>query len=911
MNPAPAPPLELNDLLAQIVARAKTAIPFDSGGIALYDSTQTLTLHLTQPTHEQYRIDGGFILAAASEQQPVLIPKFVPDNTIAPYLEPLQSILAIPLTFNEQALGAFFIGSQTPNGLATNDLHLLTTLAEQAVLAITLADPARPATPALEPGRLDRVSEALQRIAIITSATINMDDMLTDAVRETVGLLDAAAALLLTLDRTGRTLNVHQPSLWGLPERSAYPTWPLDSYGHVIHTYHTGKPYCSNTDINDPTLEALDAVGLDIHNVVTCPLNTRNRTLGVLTLINQKDGAFDERALELIQAIANQVAVSLESAQLFADERARADLMLLVNRISYELSFVLDLQSVIENSVGSIHTLLGYEAVTLLLLDDSRQNIQIAAQTSHDPALVGTTGYTFDANQGLVGRAIRTQETQYVADVLESGIFFDPDNQLDKVASSLIIPLRSGDNILGVLDVSSERVNNFNSTDQIILETLAAQIGTAIANARLYQQATRQAHDQRFLREAIARFSRTTNMQQLLTEISETVQLALQAHSVAVTIWNPGGEHQTYPVQEDTSLVVEQLIAQQQHFPLAIATLQQQSTLVLDETRLDDLLRHELRPFIINQRNLRVITPINQRQAVVGAIEAVFATPNHPLDQQRIGLIEGVAQQAGVAVENVMLIVELEQRALELAEANRLKSEFLASISHELRTPMNSIIGFSETLLTGIYGEMSEKAVNRIERILRNGRNLLALIDDLLDISKIEAGKLEIHIEPVSLIEIINTALEGNESQIAAKKLAIFFQTNPDLPFVQADALRLRQIVNNLLSNAIKFTNEGGVTLHAGVDDNHQVWCSITDTGIGISLEDQIIIFDEFRQVDGTATREYGGTGLGLAITQKLLQLMDGDVSIESELGRGSTFTFWLPAAQVPVTDEPSKSLPE
>lgn len=893
-------PLQLTSLLHQIVALARTKLTFDRGGIALYDNTQTLTLYLSHPYQEQYPCYGGFILTAADSQQPVFLPNFAPDDFAAPYLAGLHSIVAVPLSFAGQPIGAFFIGSQTRNALTTNDVTLLTALAEQAALAI------RQTPPTLNqiPGRLDRVSEALQRIAIITSATINMDDMLTAAVRETVELVGAAAALLLTLDRTGRTLDVHHASLWGIPSRSAYPSWPLDGFGHVIHTYHTGKPYHSSTEINDPILEALDAVGLDIKNVATCPLNTRNRTLGTLTLLNQQNGEFDEAALELIQAIANQVAVSLESAQLFADERARADLMLLVNRISYELSFVLDMASVLEKSVGSIHTLLGYEAVTILLLDNAHKNITVATQASHNPDLVGETGYTFDANQGLVGRAIRTQDTQYVADVLESGLFFAPENQLQAVASTMIIPLRSGDRILGVLDISSTRVNNFNDTDQIILETLAAQIATAIANARLYQQATRQAHNQRFLREAIARFSRMTNMMQLLSEISRTAQLALQTNTVTVIAWSHDGDHLTHPEETATALVIKQIFDQNQYFPQAIQALQRQQTLVFSDAQLPDHLRQELRPFLLGQSDVRVITPILQRQGIVGAIESVFTGSDYLVDDQRIGLIEGVAQQAGVAIENVLLIAELEQRALELAEANRLKSEFLANISHELRTPMNSIIGFSETLLTGIYGVMSEKAVNRIERIHRNGRNLLNLIDDLLDISRIEAGKLNIHIEPISLVETIQVTLEANEHQITAKGLAISFDAAADLPHVLADDFRLNQIINNLLSNAIKFTDEGSIMIRAGVDpttDVQRVWCSIKDTGIGIAPENQSIVFDEFRQVDGTTTREYGGTGLGLAITKKLLILMKGEITVESELGTGSIFTFWLPSEGQPT----------
>ncbi len=255
-----------------------------------------------------------------------------------------------------------------------------------------------------------------------------------------------------------------------------------------------------------------------------------------------------------------------------------------------------------------------------------------------------------------------------------------------------------------------------------------------------------------------------------------------------------------------------------------------------------------------------------------------------------------------IAAENVTLIAALEQHAAELREANRLKSEFLANISHELRTPMNAIIGFSETLLSGLYGELNATAADRVERILRNGRGLLALIDDLLDLSRIDAGKLQLAPEPLALEETIKPAVEAVKTRLASKRLSIAVSVPADLPPVEADPTRLRQVLDNLLDNAIKFTHYGGITICAGVEEGVEparVWCSVTDTGIGIAPENQGIIFDEFRQVDGTSTRQYEGTGLGLAISRRLLSLMNGHIAVESSPGQGSTFTFWLPVARL------------
>jgi signal transduction histidine kinase len=257
--------------------------------------------------------------------------------------------------------------------------------------------------------------------------------------------------------------------------------------------------------------------------------------------------------------------------------------------------------------------------------------------------------------------------------------------------------------------------------------------------------------------------------------------------------------------------------------------------------------------------------------------------------------------QATIAVDNALLFRQLEVRAQELAEANRLRSQFLATVSHELRTPMNSIIGFSETLLDGLYGELNERQTVRLDRIRYNAYSLLALINDLLDLSKIDAGRMTMQSEAVSVADALAAAAQTVEPQAAAKGLSLSLDIPGNLPYVQADAERVHQVIVNLLSNAIKFTHEGSVMITACQSERNGrsvIEATVADTGIGISKADQAIIFDEFRQVDGSSTRAYSGTGLGLAITRKLIEMMGGVVWVESEVGQGSKFSFALPVAQ-------------
>lgn len=232
----------------------------------------------------------------------------------------------------------------------------------------------------------------------------------------------------------------------------------------------------------------------------------------------------------------------------------------------------------------------------------------------------------------------------------------------------------------------------------------------------------------------------------------------------------------------------------------------------------------------------------------------------------------------------------------ELIEANRLKNKFLANMSHELRTPMNAIIGYSELMLAKTYGDLTDSQQNRLQRITRNARNLLALINDILDLSKIEADRLELSMAEVELPTTIQEVLSQITLQAEEKQLALTTDLADSLPPVWGDPLRIRQIVTNLVGNALKFTEEGGITIRASHDTTGGlVQVSVQDTGIGIAAADLPIVFDEFRQVDDSPARQYEGTGLGLAISKRLVEMMGGTIWVESELGQGSTFTFTLP----------------
>jgi signal transduction histidine kinase len=261
---------------------------------------------------------------------------------------------------------------------------------------------------------------------------------------------------------------------------------------------------------------------------------------------------------------------------------------------------------------------------------------------------------------------------------------------------------------------------------------------------------------------------------------------------------------------------------------------------------------------------------------------------------ETVGLLQRFAAQSVLAIQNARLFRELEDKSRQLEVASRHKSQFLANMSHELRTPLNAILGYTELVLDGIYGEIPGRAREVMERIDRSGRHLLGLINDVLDLSKIEAGQLTLALADYSLRDVVQTVATAVEALAAEKQLALKVVVAPDLPRGRGDERRLAQVLLNLVGNAIKFTEAGEVRVEATAADGRFV-VAVSDTGPGIAEADRQRIFEEFQQADSSSTRKKGGTGLGLSIARRIVEMHGGRLWVESTPGRGSTFRFTVP----------------
>jgi PAS domain S-box-containing protein len=298
----------------------------------------------------------------------------------------------------------------------------------------------------------------------------------------------------------------------------------------------------------------------------------------------------------------------------------------------------------------------------------------------------------------------------------------------------------------------------------------------------------------------------------------------------------------------------------------------------------------------------KILSPRGEVTAIVSVLHDLTpVVDNARLARQLRVLNEGLEERIRLATEELEeRNRRLEWQSRELQKASRLKSEFLASMSHELRTPINAMIGYTALLQERIYGELSEKQDNALRKIYNASQHLLALINDILDLSRIEAGKMPIRIEEVRLHPIVHELSQAIEPMVREKRLEYRTELSEDLPVLLTDRTKVKQILLNLLTNAVKFTPEGSVTLRAFLlDGRERLRLEVEDTGIGIHEQDLEAIFDDFRQVDQSSTRQYGGTGLGLSITRKLVSLLRGKVMVSSQYGRGSIFSIEMPVALI------------
>jgi len=801
-----------------------------------------------------------------------------------------QSILVVPILKDGSPVGAIAVARAGTGPFSESQIKLFETFARQAVIAIE------------NTRLLNELRESLQQqtatadvLKIISSSPGGLEPVFSAMLENALRICEAKLGMLLRHSDgafVAQTMVGAPPALvdallhkpFTPPARN-----PLDRMAQTKKLVHT-------LDAAAEEQKPLSArlAGARSHLVV--PMLQDNELIGAISIYRQEVRPFTEKQITLVTNFAAQAVIAIENTRLLNELReslqqqtATADVLKVISRSTFDLQTVLDTlietaaklcearRGVIFRRDGESYRGAAFYNATSELIDFIRDH----------PITPGR--HTITARVALEWRTIHVADLQ--ADTEYSYALRDT----DPIRTELGVPMFRGEDIVGVFILYKLEVQPFTDKQIELVTTFADQAVIAIENTRLLSE----------LRESLQQQTATAEVLQVISRSAfdlEPVFEAVAESSVRLCgadrafIFRFDGELLRMAAAYNSPPEFKEWVAQHpirpgRHSGSARAALERR-TIHIPDVRADPEYTYGAKDAEAIRTVLGV--PILKGNDLLGVMMIYHLQGVRPFTDKQIALVETFADQAAIAIENVRLFREIQDKSRQLAEASQHKSQFLANMSHELRTPLNAILGYTELILDSVYGDMPEKARSVLDRVQRNGRHLLGLINDVLDLSKIEAGQLILSLSDYSLKSVIQTVFSAIEPLAREKQIALKMEVASELPQGHGDERRLAQVLLNLVGNAIKFTDSGEVSIK-GSSANGSFTIAVHDTGPGISEADQAKLFQEFQQADNSITRKKGGTGLGLAISKRIIEMHGGRIWVESVVGQGSTFSFMLP----------------
>jgi signal transduction histidine kinase len=607
---------------------------------------------------------------------------------------------------------------------------------------------------------------------------------------------------------------------------------------------------------------------------------------------NDMAGKLEESYADLEKKVDDRTRELSESLE---QQTATAEVLKVISSSPGELEPVFN--TMLENAVricdAEFGALVLYDGKSFRRVAVHNAPAALAEEQERDPIIPRSASYLY--------RLPETKQVIHIADV-QSESAPATIARLGGARTLLIVPMLKENELIGAVGIYRQEVRPFTEKQIELVTSFANQAVIAIENVRLLNE----------LRARTTELARSVEELRALGEVSQAVNSTLDLESVLSAIvtkavqlsgTDAGAIYDFDEAQKEFGLrstygMDENLIAgiKERHIRLGDAGVGQAAAqrrpVQIADVRsepasdvLDVVVRAGFRALLI--------VPLLGADKVIGALVVRRRAPGE-FPKTAVNLLQTFAAQSVLAIQNARLFSEIGDKSRQLEVASQHKSQFLANMSHELRTPLNAILGYTELILDGIYGEMPAKVRGVLERVQSNGKHLLGLINDVLDLSKIEAGQLTLSLTDYSIKDVVHSVFSVVESLATAKQLALKIEVPPNLPTAHGDERRLAQVLLNLVGNAIKFTDSGEVAIKASAS-NGSYTLSVHDTGPGISEADRGKIFEEFQQADSSATKKKGGTGLGLSISKRIVEMHGGRIWVDSNVGEGSTFSFTVP----------------